>query len=141
MCKRKSFIFPCFKQMKVCFSGWNKWRFLDHVGTSWTNLLPNVALWLWSFSPLASKNDLTKTVSERNRQLLLMQWQDLDCALILSGLITLNCFNDFCPLKKITRFLSPSISQKRQYFLLFSPLVIKSTESNSLWDTTWFKSR
>lgn len=99
MCKRKSFIFPCFKQMKVCFSGWNKWRFLDHVGTSWTNLLPNVALWLWSFSPLASKNDLTKTMSERNRQLLLMQWQDLDCALILSGLITLNCFNDFCPLK------------------------------------------
>lgn len=120
MCKRKSFIFPCFKQMKVCFSGWNKWRFLDHVGTSWTNLLPNVTLWLWGFSPLASKNDLTKTMSERNRQLLLMQWQDLDCALILSGLIALNYFNDFCPLKKAPDFSLLQSAKNDSIFSLFS---------------------
>ena len=79
-------LFFMMEQMKI---------FLDHVETSWTNLLPNVDLWLWSFSPLASKNDLTKAMSERNHQLLLIQWQALDCALILSGLITLNYFNDY----------------------------------------------
>lgn len=136
MCKRNSFIFPCFKQMKACFSWWNKWRFLGHVETSWTNLLPNVALWLWSFSPLASKNDLTKAMSEMNRQLLLTQWQALDCALILSGLITLNYFNDYFSFKK--HQISLPFSQPKP---IVSALIIKSTKSNRLYDPSWLKSR
>lgn len=98
--KENHLFFPASSKWKFVFHDGTNEDFLGHVETSWTNLLPNVALWLWSFSPLASKNDLTKAMSERNCQLLLTQWQGLDCALILSGLITLNYFNDYFSFKK-----------------------------------------
>lgn len=125
-CEKEYHLFsPFFKQMKVCFSWWNKWRF----EAMWKQAELIYCQMLLSgheaFHHWPQKNDLTKALSEKTYQPLLTHWQALAPALILSGLIILNYFNDYFSSKITSDPSSLPFPWPKTILFSSSPSVIK----------------